>query len=221
MATYKVDGALPPELVDEIPPGRNLLISGPPMSGKRELLLRLLACGAADGEGTIIVSSRERAVDLLDEFDDLVGPDPARVSVIDCVSSRSELGDLERSGRVKHVSSPEDLTGIGMQFSDLAGDAENAAVDRVRVGLDSLSPMLMYVDMQRLFRFLHVFTSQISGKGWAGFFVIDPTSHDDKAVNTLQQLFDGVIELRVPDDGGRAVRVRGISDAPSGWMELE
>lgn len=221
MAPYKVDDALPPELATDVPEGRNLLVSGPPMSGKRELLLRLLARGATDGEGSIILSSRERATALVDSYDDLVGSEPARVSVIDCVSSQSELGDLERSGRVKHVSSPEDLTGIGMQFSDLANDAQDAGVDRVRVGLDSLSPMLMYVDMQRLFRFLHVFTSQIAGKDWLGLFVVDPTSHDDQAVNTLQQLFDGVIELRLADDGTREARVRGLGDSGAGWVALE
>jgi KaiC/GvpD/RAD55 family RecA-like ATPase len=221
MAPYKVDDVLPPEIAAEVSPGRNLLISGPPMSGKRELLLKLLARGAADDEGSIIVSSRERATDLVDSYDDLVGGDPARVSVIDCVSSQSELGDLARSGRVKHVSSPEDLTGIGMQFSDLANDAEDAGLERVRVGLDSLSPMLMYVDIQRLFRFLHVFTSQIAGKDWLGVFVVEPTSHDDQAVNTLQQLFDGVIELRVTDDGTREARVRGIDGADAGWVALD
>jgi len=41
---------------------------------------------------------------------------------------------------VRYVSSPGDLTGMGIEFSEVASNASEAGVDRLRVGFDSLSP---------------------------------------------------------------------------------
>jgi len=78
----------------------------------------------------------------------------------------------------------------------------------------------MYVDIERLFRFLHVFTSQIQSKGWLGVFSVDPESHDDQTINTISQLFDGVLEVRVTDAGEREARLRGVTDTPTDWVAL-
>lgn len=213
---YKVDGALPPELAKEVEPGSNLLVSGPPMTGKRRLTMRLLARGARDGEGAVIVSTRNPVDKLANNYQELLGGTNQQCWFVDCVNS-------EENGpsNVRYVTSPSDLTGIGIEFSEIANAANETGVPRLRVGFDSLSPLLMYADLQRAFRFLHVFTSQIQSRNWLGLFVLDPESHDDQAVNTIRQLFDGLIELRVDDDGGRRARVRAGDDGPTQWVTLE
>jgi len=216
---YKLDGVFPPELLSEVEPGTNLLVSGPAMSGKRQLLLRLLARGAQDDEGAIVVTSRNPADDLAEEYNDILDGRESFFRIIDSVSSRSG-GAGERSF-VREVSSPGDLTGMGIEFSELAREAEKNGVDSLRIGFDSLSPLLMYVDLQRLFRFLHVFTSQIQSRDWLGLFAIDPDSHDEQVVNTVSQLFDGMIQIRVTDDGVREARVRGITASPTEWVALD
>lgn len=214
---YGLNGVLPADLLGDVEPGTNLLVSGPAMSGKRELVLRLLARGAPDDEGAIVVTSRDPATEVLEDYRRFVAGD-GYVRVLDAVSSRS--GNPTDSAAVRNVSSPGDLTGMGIEFSELARSAQGDGVDRLRIGFDSLSPLLMYVDLQRLFRFLHVFTSQIQSRGWIGLFSIDPDSHDAQVVNTLSQLFDGVIEIRLTDGGDHEVRVRGLDNAPSAWTPL-
>ncbi|GAA0300364.1 DUF7504 family protein [Halarchaeum salinum] len=215
---YKIDDALPPELLTEVEPGTNLLVSGPAMSGKRQLLLKLLARGASEGEGSVIVTSRNPADDVVDDYRD-IHPSGGRdfLRIIDCVGDSMDV----EGAHVHDVSSPGDLTGIGIEFSEIAREAEEADLGRVRVGFDSLSPLLMYVDLQRLFRFLHVFTSQIQSRDWLGLFAIDPDSHDQQEVNTISQLFDGMVEIRLADGGGREARVRGVTDAPTDWVALD
>lgn len=215
---YGLSGVLPAELLDEVEPGTNLLVSGPAMSGKRELVLRLLVRGAGDDEGAIVVTARDPAEEVIEDYRSYLNGD-GYIRVLDAVSSRS--GNAPDSGGVRHVSSPGDLTGMGIEFSELARGAQEDGVGRLRIGFDSLSPLLMYVDLQRLFRFLHVFTSQIQSRGWFGLFSIDPVSHDAQVVNTISQLFDGVIEIRLTDDGDREVRVRGLDSSPSDWYPLE
>lgn len=217
--TYNVDGVFPAELVSGFDDGTNLLLSGPAMSGKRGLLVELLARGERDGEGAVIVTSRDSADEVVGEYADAVGAAPGFLRVLDCVSAQS--GSTTDDERVRYVSSPGDLTGMGIEFSEVARNAGDAGVDRLRVGFDSLSPLLMYVDLQRLFRFLHVFTSQIQSQGWLGAFSVDPESHDDQTINTISQLFDGVVDVRVTDDGDQEVRVRGVTDTPTQWTRVE
>ena len=216
--TYKVNGVLPDPLAEGFDDGTNLLLSGPAMSGKRALLLELLARGDADGEGSVLVTSRDSAEEVLAEYEETVGSGTGFLRLVDAVSNQS--GSATGDDRVRYVSSPGDLTGMGIEFSGVASNASEAGVHRLRVGFDSLSPLLMYVDIERLFRFLHVFTSQIQSQGWLGVFSVDPESHDDQTMNTISQLFDGVLDLRVSDDGEREVRVRGISDTPTDWVAL-
>jgi hypothetical protein len=63
----------------------------------------------------------------------------------------------------------------------------------------------MYSDLQTVFRFLHVFTGRVQSVDGLGLFSIDSTAHDDQAMNTLKQLFDGIIE--VPEDGEPDIRL--------------
>lgn len=217
--TYNVDGVFPDSLVSDLAGGTNLLLSGPAMSGKRTLLLQLLARGVEDGEGSVLATSRDPAKDVIDAYDEAVGSLDSYLRVIDCVSTQS--GNPAGGERVTYVSSPGDLTGMGIEFSEVARGAQSAGIDDLRVGFDSLSPLLMYVDIERLFRFLHVFTSQIQSQGWLGVFCIDPESHDDQTINTLRQLFDGVVEVRLNEDGGRELRLRGVTDSPTEWVAFE
>lgn len=216
---YNVDEVLPADLVSGFDDGTNLLLSGPAMSGKRDLLMQLLARGNRDGEGAVIVTSRDPAKEVVGDFEDAVGSEAGFLRAIDCVSAQS--GSTTDGDRVQYVSSPGDLTGMGIEFSEVARSAGDSGVERLRVGFDSLSPLLMYVDLQRLFRFLHVFTSQIQSQGWLGLFSVDPESHDDQTINTISQLFDGVVEVRVTDSGDREVRVRGVTDSSTEWVVVE
>ena len=215
---YELDDTLPPDVLAEVEPGTNILVAGPAMSGKRQLMLRALAQGADVGEGSVIVTSRDSAEEIIDSFQGHLTDTDVYLRIIDCVSSQG--GTEQESDIVLTVNSPGDLTGIGIEFSEIAQNAEATGVERLRIGFHSLTPLLMYVDLQRLFRFLHVFTSQIQSRDWLGLFAIDPESHDEQVVNTISQLFDGMIEIRLPEDGGRQIRARGFTDSPTDWNSL-
>lgn len=216
--TYELGDGVPPSLLSDVEAGTNVLVSGPAMSGKRELMLEVLAHGAAQGEGSVVLTTNDSGAKIHGEFQSLLeGPD-SFVRVIDTVGSEEEL-DYEEV--LKPCGSPGDLTGMGIEFSEIAKEANSLSVDSVRVAFDSLSPVLMYVDLERLFRFLHVFTRQVQSKGWIGLFAIDPESHDSQTINTLNQLFDGVIQIRLPDEGGREMRTRGFGQSPSEWVAVD
>ena len=198
----------------EIEPGTNLLIAGPPLTGKRQLAFDILASGADRGDGSIIVTTKDSAEKVLTSFADSISPDAdPDLGVVDCVTKQRGIGSVEDDPRVKYASSPVDMTGIGINLSEFLQDFyEERGVTENRVLLYSVSTLLMYSDLQTVFRFLHVFTGRIQSADAMGVYIIDSTSHDAQTMNTLKQLFDASLELENADDGDEPrIRTAGLS----------
>lgn len=195
---------LTPRLDATVEPGTNLLLSGPPLSGKRSLMIDVLAAGTDADEGALIVTTKDSAERVLRSYADRTPYDGKPVAVVDCVT-RQQGGETAESDRIRYASSPVDMTGIGIKVSEFLQAFGDRGIDRNRVMVHSLSTLLMYSDLQTVFRFLHVFTGRVQSADGLGLFAIDSTAHDDKAMNTLKQLFDGIVT--VPEDGDPDVRL--------------
>jgi KaiC/GvpD/RAD55 family RecA-like ATPase len=208
---YELDSVEPGTTVA---PGTNVLITGPPMTGKRRVALDVLAEGAAAGEGSIIVSTKDGAEKILSEFGERVSGDDVHVGVVDCVSKQQGVSNLTDDRRVKYASSPVDMTKIGVNLSEFIEEFhETRGIENNRILLHSVSTILMYSDLQTVFRFLHVFTGRVQSAEALGMYVIDSTAHDDQTMNTLKQLFDAVVEVDADDDGETTVTTRGLTPA--------
>jgi KaiC/GvpD/RAD55 family RecA-like ATPase len=197
---------LSPALDAEVQPGTNVLVSGPPMTGKRELIFELLAQGTEAGEAAIVVTTKDAADRVLDNYREHTDIEGKPVAVVDCVTRQQGVGEVRDDERIKYTSSPVDMTGIGIKLSEfLEFFYQDRGVERTRIALHSLSTLLMYSDLQTVFRFLHVFTGRIQSVDGLGLFAIDATAHDDQTMNTLKQLFDGII--RTHEDGEPEIRL--------------
>jgi len=196
----------------EIDAGTNLLVAGPPMTGKRRVAFEILARGTEQGEGVIVVSTKDGAEKVLDEYAEFAPSlEDAPVGVVDCVTKQQGAGDAEDTTRVKYASSPVDMTGIGIKLSEFLEEFyDGRGVQRNRILLHSISTLLMYSNLQTVFRFLHVFTGRVQSADALGLYVIDSTAHDDQTMNTLKQLFDGVIEVEEDDSGEQSISTAGI-----------
>lgn len=195
----------------EVEPGTNILVEGPAMSGKYGLTLDILAAGMAAGEGSIVVSTKDGARRVRSDFEDHTDTVEGPIGIVDCVTKQQGTTPVEEE-LVRYVSSPVDLTGIGIELSELLrGFYQNQGVERNRILLHSVSTLLMYSNLQTIFRFLHVFTGRVQSVEGLGLFVVDDTAHDEQTLSTLKQLFDGIIEVRETDTGSNA-RLVGIGD---------
>ncbi len=197
----------------EIDPGTNVLISGPPLTGKRRIALGILASGADQGDGSVIVTTKDSAGKILEEFAGHVETETADIGVVDCVTKQRGIGTADDDDRVKYASSPVDMTGIGIKLSEFLQEFyESRGRTQNRVLLHSVSTLLMYSNLQTVFRFLHVFTGRIQSADAMGVYVIDSTAHDDQTMNTLKQLFDAVIEVEESEDSAEPkIRTAGLS----------
>ena len=198
-------------VLDTIPRGANVMIAGPPLTGKRQLLYELL--GGDTTDGTVFVSTRKRASTVEREYRQ-VAPGPA-LRVIDCVSG--QFGETHRTGHHRFVSDPGDLTGIGIRTSEFMRQLQ-ASCETVGLGVHTLSTMLMYSDLRRVYQFLHVLTGRVQSNDFRGGFVLEDVG-DLRSNSVLRQPFDGLVEVRDGDEA-REVRTRGLDIGPRAWTPL-
>lgn len=210
---YSTSESLP---IDSLDSGTYLL-AGPAMSGKYDLLVGMLVEGFSAGEAGLFVTTNQDAEAVYEDIEARVDSPPAHLRLVDCVSEQPPSDSRLVDDQVEYVSSPADLTGIGIGVSEQLRRFAEADVQWTRIGFYSLSTLLMYVELETVFRFVHVMTGRVESIDGLGVFTIDPTTHDRSTINTLKQLFDGMIELRV-DDGTREVRLIGVPDAPEDWI---
>ncbi len=211
---YAVGDSLPAEELRE----GSYLLSGPAMSGKYELLLNFLAEGVARGDAVLFVTTNESAGPVLEDIERRLGSLPDQLRVVDCVSERQGTQAGYPAELVEYVSSPADLTGLGIGISEQLRRFSESDVERTRICFYSLSTLLMYAELETVFRFLHVLSGRVDGIGALGLFALDPTTHDPSNVNTLKQLFDGLVEVKL-EDGPRA-RLVGVPGANEEWVAL-
>jgi KaiC/GvpD/RAD55 family RecA-like ATPase len=199
---------LGPPLDVRVESGTNLLLSGPALTGKKRLAFDVLATGIRNGEGAVIVSNTDGAKQVFEDLASRVDYTDRPVSVVDCVTRQQGVSEVRDDTQVRYTSSPVDMTGVGIKFSEILEDFyEKQGVERNRVFLDSLSTLLMYSDLQTVFRFLHVFTGRIQSVDGLGLYAIDSSAHDDKTMSTLKQLFDGIVETH--EDGEPTANLPG------------
>jgi len=181
-----------PQLGVSFAPGTNLLVSG--ASGEAESMLLDVLADGPPGETRVLITTNPSADWLLSELRDR-GTDPTTgLGIVDATGGNSDVGGVP----VERIGSPGDLTGISLEFAKLVQRFEQSgAGDRIRIGVASVSTLLMYSDVQTVFRFLHVFTSRIQSAGLFGVFTLDPGMHDEQTVNTVRAIFDA--EVRVED----------------------
>jgi len=125
---------------------------------------------------------------------------PAKTAIIDVdvltrssATSAQSPSDLSAPISVETVGSPGDLTGLGIAISQQL-EALASEQEQVVVCFHSLTALLQYADLQRVFRFVHVLTGRFKSANAVAHFHMDPSAHDQQTISTLRQLFDAVVE---------------------------
>lgn len=106
---------------------------------------------------------------------------------------------------VATVSSPGDLTGLGIKLGRFLADWADDDT-QVLLCVHTLTTWLQYVDFRSAYRFLHALTGRVRAAGGVAHFHLDPTAHDEGTVNSLLGLCDAAV--RAGDDGTWEVQRR-------------
>jgi len=175
------------DIIGGLKKGSNILLIGPPMSGKEAISNHMMYPGATENENAVILlTTHEPAIHILERFkENKLNVSLSKVGIVDCVSKMLG-GEAVETENIKIVSNPTDLTGIGVKISQFFEDFFiKKNIRKIQLHIDSLSTILMYSNIQTVFRFLHVFTGRIKAAGALGIYVIDSGMHDEQVIATL------------------------------------
>jgi KaiC/GvpD/RAD55 family RecA-like ATPase len=209
------------DAIGGIKKGSNIMLMGPPMCGKEVILHHIMYHGAAKNEDAIIiVATREPATRILERFgENDMKQVSSRLGIVDCVSKNIE-GAVIDSENIKIASSPVDLTGIGVRISQFIDEFMKKGLMKIQLHIDSLSTILMYSNIQTVYKFLHVFTGRIKAIEGLGVFTIESGMHNEQTISILKQLSDGIIEI-TSENSRNFIRVIGFSSRPTPYFEYE
>ena len=203
--------------------GTNILVLAPSMSNAEQLAYALIK--PMNGEYSIVLSTNERAAEVIDFFK-AAGSDKHFIGVIDAITKSSTPG-ITDTQRLMFVSSPTDLTGIGIKFSNMIETIFDGTFSEgegglfpppIRFCVNSISTLLMYRKLEVLYQFLHVLTAKLKKIEGVGIYLLNNESFDDKTISLIKQLMSGVIEVKVEPEGSY-FRVQGLKGAMTDWMK--
>ncbi|MFW5938979.1 MAG: DUF7504 family protein [Halolamina sp.] len=108
---------------------------------------------------------------------------------------------------IETVTSPNDLTGLGIRITEFITEWEGNG-NRTVVCFDSLTALLQYVELETAYEFLHILTGRMAAADAFAHFHMDPDAHDDQTIAALTGLMDAVVD--VDETGTREIRSRKV-----------
>jgi hypothetical protein len=194
---YDLGDALPTGEPTALDPGSSLLVSGPAFSGQQDVLFDVLAAGGNPDEGALVVTTDLAGERVRRAYRDRTGGGDD-LYVVDARGGAT--GTQSGGERLQTVSSPGDLTGIGINVVRCLRALRDRGVDRVRIGLHSISTLVQYLDHVTVFQFLHTLVGRVQATDHmlVASLVDGP---DERTFATVGSMFDVLLQIREQDDG--------------------
>jgi KaiC/GvpD/RAD55 family RecA-like ATPase len=118
-----------------------------------------------------------------------IGHDPGNVGVVPVVPAAGDYeGDLWTTDPV----SPDDLTGLGMRFSDAVRHVESGSG---WVVIDGLGVLLMYAEDSRVCRFFQTLSNRVRARAVYGAYFANSEVVADETYEQLRAMCDAEYEI--------------------------
>lgn len=196
-------------------PGTSLLVAGPITSAARELALTLSIAGEPSS-GSVVASTNTDGKTLLNQCGALApGLDESTVRIVDATGGEGPAAGSP--AWLRRVSTPGNLSALGMELSAATDELATADLAPVRTGVCSVSGLLEVADFRPVSRLIHLLVGRVDALGGVGVFYVDTSTGDERVTDTLAKLCDGRIDVRESGDRGGELRVKGLAGATDGW----
>jgi KaiC/GvpD/RAD55 family RecA-like ATPase len=191
-------------LVDGYPDKSAILVVGPPGIGKEALGYWFTQTGLAQGDFCLYVtrlSTRDVLQDIKGFGIDLKQKVPLWLS--------------SEGGQIKY--DVNDLANLSFTIKDAMKRNSNR---RVRVVIDVLSSLLMLNQPETIYKFLDQLLADAKQYDAVTIATLEEGMHKPEVLAAMQQLFDGVVELRLYEEGLRVLpllrirKMRGVPPQP-------
>jgi KaiC/GvpD/RAD55 family RecA-like ATPase len=196
--------ALDPLLGDGYPDKSAILVVGPPGIGKEALGYWFTHSGLVQGDFCLYVTRLSVKEVLQDE----------KGFGID-TQQRVPLWFASDGGQIKY--DVNDLAGLSFNIKETL--KQNVG-RRVRIVIDAISSLLMLNQPETIYRFLTQLFADVKLYDAVLLATLEEGMHKPEVLAAMQQLFDGVVELRLYEEGLRVLpllrikKMRGVPPQP-------
>jgi KaiC/GvpD/RAD55 family RecA-like ATPase len=200
----------------------SVLILGSPGVGLMEFQMSMVKEYLEAGEPVVFVTMDMLPKDLLAAMErfgisnDHLGKGLYIIDYHSSLLGNSDESDAYNRTRVRRI---HDLEGIMFNVANIHAEIKRP----LRVFMSTLSTLFLYNQPSVVLKFFQISTSRIRSEFGTVFVSVFDGVHEDKAVNHLVALADGVLELRFDNELNRMLRVRhmrGMS-VPCSWIPFE
>lgn len=171
------------DITAELDGASNVLLEVPPMGAGRERAADLLT--AELPASLLFVSYTKSAEACLDRVDGAASLENVGVITVGDAAETAPDGVVTEA-----ISSPNDLTGLGIKLSGLLAEWDGPVVC-----FDSLTSLLQYVDFETAYEFVHAVSGKVHAADARAHYYIDPEAHDPQQVAGLTSLLDARVSL--------------------------
>jgi len=193
--------ALDPLLGDGYPDRSTILIVGPPGIGKEALGYWFTNSGLAQSDSCLYVTRLSVKEVLQDE----------RGFGVES-QQKAPLWFASEGGQIKY--DVNDLAGLSYNIKETL--KQNAG-RRIRIVIDAISSLLMLNQAETIYRFLTQLFADVKQYDAVLLATLEEGMHQPQVLAAMQQLFDGVVEMRLYEEGLKVLpllRVRKMRGAP-------
>lgn len=191
------------------------LVEGDPGSGKTQLCMQFLYQGLREGDTALLISLDMLPGYAINTFRGLGWDiteyrEKNRFLILDCLSGPAGLPTTEKYS----LSATEDLSGLSILINKAV--KELSELGRIRVAVITLSFLLQKTNLRAMLSFLRIQSARAKALNAAALVALNRRGFDDAMIADLEELSDGVIELRLKEgEDGSLRRFLRIKKLPS------
>lgn len=201
----------------------SILMIGSPGIGMLEFDISLAKDYLEAGETVIFVTMDALPGDLLAimrnfgiKTDQVLGK---KLFIIDYHTSLIGTIDERASFARSEVRPAGDIEGIMFNVAAIANEYGKP----VRIFFYTLSTLFLYNQSNVVLKFFQISSSRVRNEFGTAVFSVHDNVHDDRTINHLMAIADGVIELKFDEDLNRRMRIRHMRGLPTSgqWIPFE
>ncbi len=203
-------------LLGGIPFGSNVLVYGPPFTGKEVLISVFIAEGLKKGIPGLWILTEKSPKEIREEMTFVVSgyEEYEKIGLVRYVDAYSRsMGDESQDPYTTYIESPTDYESIQKAVEDVTKEFKEKH-KYYRVAFRSISTLIAYLDPATAFRFLSPVVGRRKRDGAVAMYTIEKGVHGEQEIQMIGSLMDGMIEFKI-ENLNTFLAVRGICDVQS------